>query len=451
MALWQEKNGILTPHKFGYDAIKDTTKRRSPATSIKSEDQVLQTQNRNKLSGTIHDQERNFSLMAWAIRKHISYVTTHKFRSLTGNETFDARLEELMKWWSNKNNCDIAGKHSLQKIIDIAEGSRVKDGDVFLMKLKSGHLQAIESDRINTASDIPESFKKRNWVSGVALNKNTNRATLYCVTKRAKWGGSYSFEKIVKAENMLTLGYYGRFDQVRGVSPLSSAVNTMQDLYEAFDANLIKSKMAAMFGIAIERELPDTTTDFEYTDTGDFELKTGLKLELDPGESVNVIESKNPSTEFQSYSELMTRVAILSLDIPYTYFDSRRSSFSAMRQDRIEYEQATREKQTDIRELLNEITNWKISQWSSTGILSLPGGASVSQIRYAWIPKRIPLLDPAKEYAAFEKAIELGIKSRKQIAAELGLEDWEDTIEQLAIEKKIMDANGLIKDKTGAQ
>src|SRR5438045_2473047 len=81
----------------GYDAVDSRGKRKAPPARTRSEDQeLLLMQRRMLLSGT-RDLQRNFAIAAWAIRKHLDYVSTFAFQSRTGIGDLDDKIETLMK------------------------------------------------------------------------------------------------------------------------------------------------------------------------------------------------------------------------------------------------------------------------------------------------------------------------------------------------------------------
>ena len=77
------------------------------------------------------DLNQNFSIAAWAIRRHLDYTSSFTFQPRTGDAELDASLANLMRWYSRPKNCDAASRHSLGEIIRMAEMRRTIDGDVF--------------------------------------------------------------------------------------------------------------------------------------------------------------------------------------------------------------------------------------------------------------------------------------------------------------------------------
>jgi capsid protein len=117
---------------------------------MRREDEELPAADRKRLVSGTRNIQRNFALAGWMIRKHLDYVSTFSFQSRTGIEELDNLIEALFAWWMRPTNCDVAGRHSLSRMIRLAEARRTADGDVFLLKLSHGRLQAIEGDRVCT-------------------------------------------------------------------------------------------------------------------------------------------------------------------------------------------------------------------------------------------------------------------------------------------------------------
>ncbi len=216
------QSSAVASRRFGYDAVEDKDRRKPPAANTKSEDDLLTPGKRKKLTGATRDIHRNFSIAGWAIRKHLDYVSTFSFQSRTGSKELDDRIEEMFAWWMRPANCDVAGRHSLGRLIRLTEARRTVDGDVFLLKLSDGRLQAIEGDRVCTPTrGLPAGVNAKELTHGVQADK-AGRPRAYCICKRSPLGGS-AFERIVRAAFMEHHGFFDRFDQLRGISPLAPA------------------------------------------------------------------------------------------------------------------------------------------------------------------------------------------------------------------------------------
>lgn len=442
--------------KFSYNAVKSTQKRKRPRTAIQGEDDELNSIERQTLVGTSKDQIRNISVVSWAFRKHLDYVSNFQFQAKTENKEYNDFLERKWQDWSKKRNCDITKRHSLQRLIRLYEASKVIDGDAGLYKLSNGTLQGIEGSRIGKPS-IWDQYKNKDKMQKVnehgLIVDNIGVIKEYCIIKvvnRRK-----VFDRFIKADDLLYDGYFTRFNQLRGISPLSSAIITFQDLYESWEYALIKAKMHSFFGVAITsgnvttngsgfNEYDSYTGEAPTSSTQEngyqFDLNPGLKLELDPGDSIDTIESKTPSAEFRDYTELMLRIGLLAFDIPYTFFDSGKSNYSSMRQDRVEYELSTKAKREANIEILKDVAEWKFKEWDTKNELN---GLKPEDIRYDFIAAGQPWIDELKEIQAAQLRIDAGLSTRNLESKKRNL-CWNDIAEELQQEEKIIKEKGLI-------
>ena len=392
--------------QFAYAAAESNTPRRQPSTTLKSTDNLLTPLKRSRITGKARHLQENFSIAAWAIRRHLDYVADFSFQANTGDQAFDNTLEEFVRVYSRASNCDAAGRHSLGKIIRLAEERRTVDGDVFIMKLANGRLQAIESDRVRDPETNANS--RETWGHGVRIGSG-GRPRSIAVHKRTD-RGTYDFERFVPSRNFWHLGYFERFDQVRGVSPLTPAIKTYIDVYEAFD-----------FG------------------------KGPVALDLEPGDRAEFLEPNTPPAEFQNFSTVMIGAALKSLDIPLSMYDEAHTNYSGARSALIHYQRSVKQKSDQLRELLNRIVGWRIRLAIAQGELIVPASAS---LRFDWIPAGVPWFDPTKEIAGDVAAINAGLTTRSQVIKERHGRDFREVIDQLRAEQEYINDAGLVLNQT---
>lgn len=445
--------GLL--NRFSYDgAATSNNQRKAASSTLSSEDAKLTASKRKVLQGAARDLSRNFSIAAWAIRKHLDFVSAFKFQSRTGDDGLDREIERLMAWWQRPENCDVAGRHGLPRLLRLAEERRTVDGDVFLLKLTGqrvrGKIQAIESDRVVDPRD-DNGRSDATWVHGVSVNES-GRALGYAVHKRTRGGKGLELDRVVAARNVIHHGFYDRFDQVRGVSPLAPAVNAFRDVYEAADYALAKAKVSQMFGLVFYREAMDAAGTLDNS-TDPYEVDFGrgpVLLDLEPGDKAEFLESKTPATEFQSFAQLMVSVALKSLDIPYSFFDESFTNFYGSRGALLHYQKSCEAKRADVKDVLRKLTTWRMSLWIDDGVLSLPSGVSLSDLNGEWIPAGLAWWDPAKEIRGDVEAINAGLRTRSEIRAEKYGDDWIDVVDQLARERVALEERGLMPDADDA-
>ncbi len=254
--LWQSASGLFDAglrqarQAFGYDAV-DTGegKRRSPSGVTRSEDDELPVQKRRKLLSQTRDLARNFALLGWAIRQHLNYITTFNFQPKTGSRRLNQKLAAFLENWSEPENFDVARITPLWNFIRLAEVRRCIDGDMLALKLANGQVQAIEGDRLLSPRTAPREIAARNWFHGVELDRY-GRHLAYAVHGRGKsndfgavGSSQFVFERAVPAHQALLFAHRERFDQVRGITPLTAAINSLVDTQEGIDFISAKLKV----------------------------------------------------------------------------------------------------------------------------------------------------------------------------------------------------------------
>jgi len=168
-------------------------------------------------------------------------------------------------------------------------------------------------------------------------------------------------------------------------------------------------------------------------------------LDLDYGDDAEFLESRTPSSEFAEYCDRMIGAALKSLDIPYSFYDESFTNYSGARQALLQYEQSAACKRTDVQQVLDRLTAWRLGLFIEDGYLSLPNGMRLSDFRWEWIPVGLPWIDPLKEIKADALAISSGISSRQRVARARGM-DWMQIADELTQEKRIMREKGLSSD-----
>jgi len=419
---------------WAYDAAETSNRRRSRRVILQSEDAALPADRRRKVVSSTRDLQRNFEVAAWAIRLHLNFVASHSFEAHTGDAAFDKVLETFVWRWGLPGHFDASGRHSLRRAMRLAEARRVVDGDIVLQRLRSGLVAPIEGDRIRD----PLGPNRGEYTHGVRTAKN-GRHLGYAVHKRTA-GNGFTFDREISAQHCEHFAYFDRFDQTRGISPLAAAINRLRDTYECFDYALAKAKITQLFGLALYRADDEAVGDVTTTDdatgaedksaaTVDFG-KGPFQLDLDQDDKAEFLESKQPAAEFQNYTGLMISVALKALDIPMIYFDESRTNFSGARGAVILYEMACRDKQADVRELLDRLTYWRLLIGVLNGEITLPRGWTLDDVLWEWIPNGMAWINPAQEVNADIEAINAGLNSPQRVCKKRQI-DFDDILDEL--------------------
>lgn len=453
---------------FGYDVSTDKKRRRAPGTTLKSEDKQLGASPRRKAINQARNIRRNFAVARWAIAKHLDYTTSFTFQARNANqatsddhrdrlEALDRHIEELVRVWSRPQNFDLTGRHSLTRFTRIMESCRVTDGDMLIHKLSSGRVSAIEGDRIRTPlGGLPDFLKKADLTHGVHLS-TTGRPKGYVVCGRGTHATGFVFEKYLLARHCLHHAYFeGRFDQWRGISPLLSAINDLVDTKEAKVYAVAKMKVSQLFGLVFTRDAaepigePAADDGDEADDTSSYETDLGetgqFTLDLEPGDKAEFLESKQPSTEFLTFWNAVIACALKALDIPYSFYDEAHTNYSGQRQAWIQYDLSANNKRKDVREILDRLIAWRLGLAIVDGTLDLaPYGLTLTDLRWEWIHRGVPWIQPLQEVKADVTALAAGLTSRTRILLRQGL-DPREIAEELKREQSIFADTGIALD-----
>lgn len=406
--------------RSGYDSVKSGKRRKAPSRRIKSEDSILKMPDRQKMSASTSDLYRNFSIAAWAVRKHLDFVTRFAFEARSDNKELNKAIEQRIQIRMRPQNCDSRGMHRFGRLLRIWESLRVLHGDCGILKLRDGSFQTIEHDRIRNPDRV-DIRAKANWVNGVKIGGRKNRHLAYAVHNRDQYGG-YEFERTVKGSDVHLFGYFVRADQDRGVTPLSSAINSFRDAYEGMDYTLARMKISQLFGLALYQEENEG-----QALSLDFAAGPQI-LRLGEGDKAEFLESTQPSFQLQQFFDTAVSIALKSLDIPISFYDEGHTNFFGSKSALMHYLQSAAEKREDVKELLRWITVFWLALDVVEGRLVLPRGMQLSDLAFEWIPRGLPWWDMTRDINAMVKAIDNKLITRSQFRREFFADNWEDDV-----------------------
>lgn len=458
--------------QLGYDATESKGKRRPSPRKTTHEDIQLPAKKRKLLTANGRDQLRNFPLVGWMIRTHISYVSQFDFKIRTPNADLNKLLKRHFAKATRRENFDIAKRHNFNRAMALFEMSKAIEGDAAMVKIKGGPIQLLESELIakpTAAADgrkLPKKVVDLVGDNGLILNRE-GAVKEYCI---CRWDASKKtliYDRMVKAENVFFDGYFTRVSQTRGVSPLSAALNSLKDLHESFEWTSIKIKLVSLMGIVFKRDGIDedfgvsrSGYDTDGTDEdGAGERDSGYELDfsgglmnmdLNPGDDAHVLESKTPFDTTQSYWDTVIRNALLTFDIPYALYNGKDSNLARMKGDKANYERSAKEKRANNRVIVEDWAAWQVQLAAASN----PIIADLIAETYGDDPEALleegikviatgtPLLDRKEDVEAAALEIANGLNSRQNVLKERGL-DFFDILEDLAVEEKAFEDNGV--------
>lgn len=437
--------------QLGYDAINAKGRRRAPSGKLLQEErELMETQRRMLVSGT-RDVRRNFSVLGWALRRHLDFVSSFAFKARTKDKGFNKEWERAVEDWSKPKNFDAGGRHSRQRYMRLKEACASIDGDVLSVKINDGTMQAIEGDRcrnpIGEMDLIPdpalEGVVPKGMLQGVQIDAR-GRALAYAIHRRTLWAG-FEFERMVPASDVIFHGYFDRYDQVRGISPVAAALNSFQDLYEGIDYALLKIKVSQLFGLVFTRKADDSpgavtapaSPDNEGNPVTGYQVDLGqapFQIDLEPGDDAKFLDNPTPSTETKEFLQVVTAIAIKAFDLPFSMYDEGYTNFYGSRAGFMLYLKSCRFKRALLRVIHEEWNLWRTSLAVARRELKLPSGWTVDDLAQLWVPDGTPWWDPEKDIDADMKAVAGGFKTIAEVRLEHFGDDLEDLFDRRAEE-----------------
>ena len=272
-----------------YDAVQgQTARQRAPSVvEFGGEDDILNSFSRGKLTNMMRQQMRNSPIartIDQQIRVNVVGDVGGKLQVTTPDDKFNAAVQVWFntEWAPKAEFTDSIGFNEMLKLAR----SSVDNGGDFVAVFDdglfddSGRIRAFESDEIANlrADEFKLRFEPRGWKQCQGRISDRYGRTLGCVVSTAQRGRS-EFDP----EHALVLVrdlaedprdsffvYWKanwRFNQGRGVSARSAAINTLVDIYELLGSETQSAKLnAKLFGQLVDSAMansePSVPTDF---------------------------------------------------------------------------------------------------------------------------------------------------------------------------------------------
>lgn len=452
-----ERNHVSASSSWtGYDATVTTSRRQSPKTVIKSEDDILSQSYRRKLVATANDLPRNFTVARWMIQKHLDFVVPHSFKGRTGDKGLDRDLEQFVEYASTADRFDAIGQHDRETWNRIKESCRVLSGDMATLRIRGGFVQGIESDRIrNPGKTSKRTISRLNgldsskWVHGIYPDRR-GRAALYAIHKRGT-GTNYEFERLVPANRIQMFGYYDfRFDQRRGVSPISTAINELLSVYRGLDYALAREQANKLVAMIIRRDseisLMDDGDDEDEREPYSIDFDGGpIFLDMDPGEDLEMVRSPGTESDSVSFWETVIMIALKALDLPYSFYREDFTNFFGSRAALLLYTKSCRRKRKDHVRDSNAWLTWRLNEAARLGEFDFANRQELDRPHrhWIWIPEGTSWWNPPQEVKANSDAVDTFQRDYGEIRQEQFGDDWYDMIDRRKAQEDYLVEVGL--------
>lgn len=310
-----------------YEALQSDGQRRVVSSQIHPEWQVLDDQKRRALSSNAYDLYRNCVLLSWALRRHVDWICSWAWRPNSGDPGLNKDLAALMERDSRPYQCDAGGRHSWARLLRLSELQTQLVGDCVHVPLRSGHIQSVESHYIRNPTSSRRDSQQ--WKNGCKLGA-ADRTVAMCIHELLNDGTAR--ERIIPRSRLWHHACMDfRFKQVRGISPITTAMMAFRDNDTTIEDIRSKLKMEAILGVAFFQQhgsanpfqsaagdpKNDTPGLPPFYNIGKGAIAFGMKH----GETIDTFQLSNPSTQTQEFLKLSIMVAIKAFDLPFNFFE----------------------------------------------------------------------------------------------------------------------------------
>lgn len=166
-------------------------------------------------------------------RKFGQFLTPTEYSAATGDKAYNGQVNEYFHNWCK--HCDISGRHSFRKLIQLACEERPVDGDCgfAIRRIDEGlKIQIVPATRIGNPNEI--GAESNNYYQGVIVD-DFGRPVAYRIYRVTREGVYFGAEDIPAAS---FCHYFDPFrsDQMRGVTDFHCSERTIRMLNEILEA-----------------------------------------------------------------------------------------------------------------------------------------------------------------------------------------------------------------------
>ena len=357
----------------------------------------------------------------------------------------NAAIEQAWYNWGKRGVADVSGRMCFADLCRVIATDVARDGEALVRILRGSDagnpfglsLQVIDAARLATNINRPASDGRNAIVMGVEVN-GFGRAVAYWV----RLGSLYQAESI-PAEDLLHLYLPERAEQTRGMPWTHSAMLRLHNLKGYEEAAIINARVgAAKMGFFVTPDGTGKEMSDGATDEGEFvhEIAAGEFGVLPAGYDFKSFDPTYPHQQFADFVKANLRGIAAGLDVAYNGLanDLEGVNYSSIRAGVLEERDQWMVLQSWFIESFLEPV---FAEWLPLAMLNqvivMPNGSALPVAKidkfkaHEWQGRRWSWVDPQKDIEAARLAVQSGVASPQQIAAQQG-QDIEDVLDAIA-------------------
>ncbi len=408
--------------------------------------------------------------------------------------------------WAQSTSCDLYHKNNFYDMQDVLYLSYLMDGDGWVaLKYRPPtadnpyclRLQLFEAARVcNPDSSAaygplaPYMVEMRNpkngnrIINGIEINRDgavvaywvANRVPLDLAntSKVLEWERVEAFGRRTGMPNVLQVSHEERPEQYRGVPYLAPVIEVIKQITRYGNAELTAAVIKSFFTLFFTSNSSSTSDIFDVADGSGGEpmsfddkrealdgidLGVGSVNLLPEGIDVKAIDGSRTMSTFEAFTNSLITQVGASLNIPSDVLMSRfQASYSASRGALLQAAALFKTRRTwFVRDFCQPVYEAWLAEAVATGRVRAPGFGTDPLITKAWSKADwfgpvMGMLDPVKEVTGAALRRKYGFSTGEREAAELTGSDYDDNIDQIALENATWTKRGLavpVADNTG--
>lgn len=344
------------------------------------------------------------------------------------NERVNQEIEDQFSFWMDE--ADFSGKLHYNELMRLAKNEDSRDGEfIFIERFRRDRripycLQSIEPEQM-TDMGVNRGGKNTEILQGVEYSKKTGERLFYHFVDPDGWGKSTR----VRADQVIH-GFETRRGglQLRGVSPMVTAIRLGDTMQQFLTAELNSSKMASKWLATrtsmdggIGRQMSGSSVDNSGpTPSRVEELMNGIIEYQTTGQDIQIIPNRRQGPNFQDYGRFMLCMYAVAVGLPYPLLtgDYSGSSWSTMKVERNDFKAALAfPKFRHVKHFCVPTHRGFMRTAVMSGKLNLPGYFvdEFPYLRSEWQPPEMASVNPLQDTKAHADEIALGLRSQIEI------------------------------------
>lgn len=355
----------------------------------------------------------------------------------------NAAIERAWFDWGKRGVADVTGRQSFPDLCRSVISSVARDGEALVQAMRSADnpwrfgLRHLDATRLDTARNQEASGSRPAIVMGVEIDA-LSRPVAYWLRPKV---GAHTSERI-SASEILHVYLAEDAEQVRGIPWMHASMLSAYDLGEFTRSAMLNARRSAdNLGFLVS---PTGTAEM-FADEGD--AAEPLKLNspgsydvLPEGYDIRTPEYAYPNQVFEPFTKAIKRDIACGLDVAAHNLtgDMVDVTYSSARIAELEEREAWMTLQTWFIESFVEPV---YAQWLTMALtadaIRMPDGTPLPATKrdkfaaHEWQARRWSWVDPLKDIEAARLAIQTGVSSPQQVAAQYGM-DIEDVLDSIA-------------------